>query len=204
MMTAVKQFFLIGGILAGLLILTAAGMAVVFLFLDEASGDGEDLNELTSLSSFSFPLRWGEENQGNEFTGQTAGWLFGISCVPVVFNLTTRFIIRRIPLSSRLKAASEWLSRANRKYLMPFHTYLSILAFALAVIHLLLSNCPNPFPEWGLIGAGILVVTGLIIKLRLAVKISPKLVKWIYQFHTSLVVSGILVSILLAGHVLMD
>jgi hypothetical protein len=100
---------------------------------------------------------------------------------------------------------NEWFARVNNKYFMPFHTYLSMLALALAIVHLLFSSCPlNPFPEWGLIGAGILVVTGLIIKLRLAVKISPKLVKWIYQFHASLLVSGILVSILLAGHVLMD
>jgi membrane protein YdbS with pleckstrin-like domain len=107
-------------------------------------------------------------------------------------------------LQSRLKGSLEWFSRMNKKYLMPFHTYLTILALALAIVHLMFSSCPNPFPEWGLGIAGILVATGLLIKLRIAAKISPKLTKWVYQFHASLVVTGILVSVLLTGHLLMD
>jgi hypothetical protein len=148
--------------------------------------------------------RGNQENEGNEFTGQTSGWLFGIACLPVVFSLTAKLISRRISLHPRLKGLLEWSTRMNKKYLMPFHTYLSILALVVATVHLLISSCPSPLPEWGLIIAGILVATGLIIKSRIASKISLKLLKGIYQFHTNLVVSGILVSVLLAGHVFMD
>jgi hypothetical protein len=204
-MNATKYLFLFGGILIGLVILMVAGIGLLVLFLDEAGEDGGGVANFANLLTFPNFLRVGQENEGNEFTGQTSGWLFGIACVPVIFCLMTRYINRRVFLQPRMKSALEWFARVNNKYFMPFHTYLSMLALALAIVHLLFSSCPlNPFPEWGLIGAGILVVTGLIIKLRLAVKISPKLVKWIYQFHASLLVSGILVSILLAGHVLMD
>jgi hypothetical protein len=203
-MTATKYLFLFGGILIGLVILMAAGIGVLVLLLDEIGDDGEGIAKFTSLLTFPNFLRGGQENEGNEFTGQTSGWLFGIACVPVIFCLTARLISRRVSLRPRLKSALEWFTRVNKKYFMPFHTYLSILALALAIVHLMFSSCPNPLPEWGLIGAGILVTTGLIIKLRIASKSFPKLVKYIYQFHASLVVSGILVSILLAGHVLMD
>lgn len=185
--------------------LFVAGTGFLFLLIDEIGDDRGHLAEFKSLLSVPFSLRVGVENEGNEFTGQASGWLFGIACVPVIFCLMTRFINCRDFLQPRMKSALGWFARVNNKYFMPFHTYLSMLALALASVHLIFSSCPlNPFPEWGLIGAGILVVTGLIIKLRLAVKISPKLVKGIYQFHASLVVSGILVSVLLVGHILMD
>jgi hypothetical protein len=201
-MTATKYLLIIGGILIGLCILLTAGIGLVFLVLEQAGEGGEGLTKFRSLLSFPWLSRTGEEN---EFTGQTSGWLFGIACVPVVFCLVSRQINRRISLRPRLKSALEWFARVNNKYVMPFHTYLSVLALVLAIVHLIFSSCPlNPLPEWGLIGAGILVATGLIIKLRIASKPFPKLIKRIYQFHASLVVSGVLVSLLLAGHVLMD
>jgi hypothetical protein len=193
-----------GGILIGLVILMAAGLGLIVLLLDEAGDYGIDITALTSRLNLSFPLRGGLENEGNDFTGQAAGWLFGIACLPIIFCLITRFINRQVSLGPRLKDLLDRFTRVNKKYFMPFHTYLSILALGLAVFHLSLSTCPNPFPEWGLIGAGILVITGLIVKLRIISWISPKLVKVVYQFHASLVVSGILISILLVGHILMD
>jgi hypothetical protein len=204
MMTAWKCLLLFGGILIGLFILMAAGMGLLVLLLDEAGEDGINIAELNYQLPFSFPLRGGLENEGNEFTGQTSGWLFGIACLPVIFSLIARLISRRVSLHPRLKGLLEWFTSMNKKYFMPFHTYLSILALVVATVHLLISSCPNPLPEWGLIIAGILVATGLIIKLRIASKVSPKLLKGIYQFHASLVVTGILISVLLAGHVFMD
>ncbi len=201
-MTAVKYLFLIGGIFLGLGFLMMAGIGL--LLLEQANENGEGFKALLPSLRFSFPFGGGEVNEGNEFTGQTSGWLFGIACLPVVFHLATRFLCRRVPLLPGLKGLLERLGRVNKKFFMPFHTYLSILALFVATVHLLFSSCPNPLPEWGLIIAGILVATGLIIKLRFVQKISPKLVKWVYQFHASLVVSGILGFVLLAGHVLMD
>ncbi len=204
MMTASKYLLLFGGILIGLFILMAAGMGLLVLLLDEAGEDGINIAEFNSQLPFSFLGRGNQENEGNEFTGQTSGWFFGIACLPVVFNLTARLVSRRVSLRPRLKGLLESYTRMNKKYFMPLHTYLSILALVVATVHLRISSCPNPLPEWGLIIAGILVATGLIIKLRIASKVSPKLLKGIYRFHVSLVVSGILISVLLAGHVLMD
>jgi hypothetical protein len=204
-MTTTKYLVVFGGILIGLFILMAAGVGVLALLLNEASEDGELIAELTSLMPFTFTVREGlQANEGDEFTGQTSGWLFGIGSIPVLLCLVARFINRRVSAQSTLKNTLAWFTRVNNKYFMPFHTYLSILALGLAILHLLFSSCPNPFPEWGLIIAGILVVTGLIIKLRIAAKIFPKSVKYFYQFHASLVVSGILVSVLLIGHTIMD
>jgi hypothetical protein len=204
MMTASKYLLLFGGILIGLFILMAAGMGLLVLLLDEVSEDREDIAEFTSRLHFSFPLRRDLENEGNEFTGQISGWLFGIASLPVVFCLTARFISRRISLRPRLKGLLEWFTGVNKKYFMPFHTYLSILALVVAIVHLLFSSCPNLLPELGLIIAGILVATGLAIKLRIIAKVSPKFVKRLYQFHASLVVSGILITVLISGHILMD
>jgi hypothetical protein len=198
--SATKLVLVFGGILVGLALLMAAGVGFLILLLDEAGEDGRDITGLSSLLSLSSSWRGGQENDGNEFTGQISGWLFGIACVPVAFSLTARLVGRRVALRPGVKGLHEWSTRVNRRYLMPFHTYLSIPALALAIFHLELSSCPNPLPEWGLILAGILVATGVIVKLRIV----PRLAKRIYQFHSSLVVSAMLVGVLLAGHVIMD
>jgi hypothetical protein len=203
-MTTTKTLVLIGGILIGLVFLMAAGIGLLFLLLDEASEDREFIAELSNLKPSSLFVRSSQENEGNSFTGQAAGWLFGIGSVPIVICLAARLIRRRLSLGTRLKGTLDRFMRVNNKYFMPFHTYLSILALGLAILHLLFSSCPNPFPEWGLIIAGILGVTGLIIKLKIATRIFPKAVKYIYRFHASLVVTGILVFVLLVGHALMD
>jgi hypothetical protein len=231
-MTIGKTILLIGGIVIGLGLLVAVGVGLLVFLIEEIGNNGRESSGLSdeaidqrealaesgeegigtdkgttaapSRNPLTFPLGAGLENEGNGFTGQVSGWLFGIACIPVVFCLGTRFIKCRVSAQSSLKRTLDQLACANKKYLMPFHTYLSILALALGVIHLMLSSCPNPFPEWGLILSGILVLTGAIIKYRVAAKVSPKFVKIIYQFHASLVVSGILASILFTGHILMD
>jgi hypothetical protein len=232
-MIAIRSLFLVGGILIGLAVLMAAGVGLLLVFLEEISNDGRDFSALGEESAdnneslaesgdvvisdqinntesnsfwpFSFPFLQGDqENEGNGFSGQAAGWLFGISCVPVALSLTTRFINRKATLPSSMKGSLERFARANKKYLMPFHTYLGIMGMILGVFHLIFSSCSNPLPEWGLIIAGILVISGLMIKYRIAAKLFPRFVKRIYQFHSSLVVTGILVSVLLAGHILMD
>ena len=203
-MTTTKYLLLFGGILIGLLILMAAGMGLLVLYLDEANEVRKDIAMFISRLPFSIPVRGGLENEGNEVTGQTSGWFFGIASLPVVLCLTTRYINRRISLPPHWKRLLEWFTGVNKRYFMPFHTYLSIFALAVATVHLIFSSCPNPLPEMGLIIAGILIATGLAIKLRITAKIYPKFVKRLYQFHASLVVSGILVTVLISGHILMD
>ena len=85
---------------------------------------------------------------------------------------------------------------------MPFHTYLSILALGFGILHLTLSSCvANVLPEMGLILSGILVAAGLLFKWK---AIPTKIRKTLYQFHASLIVSGVLLVILYTGHAVMD
>jgi hypothetical protein len=230
---ATKNLFLFGGILLALAILVATGIGLLLVFLEEISHGGREFSEAgeelrdirednaesgngissyrklfkesNTLWPFSRPFFGeGQENAGNGFTGQAAGWLFGISCLPVAFCISTRFINRQAALPLPIKRPLEHFARANKKYFMPFHTYFGILGLILGIIHLIFSSCPNPLPEWGLIIAGLLVATGMLIKYRIAAKLFPRFVKRIYQFHASLVVTGILAVVLLAGHILMD
>jgi hypothetical protein len=203
-MTATKFLLLSSGILIGLVVLMVSGLLLSFLVLEELSEDGKIILEIPSLLPLTFPLRWSGEDSGNEFTGQTSAWLFGLSCLPLVFSITSKFILQKVSLPLRLKGFMEWFYRLNKKYFLPFHTYLSLPALALSILHLSLSTCPNPLPELGLILVAVLATTGLIIKFRIGTKISPKFLKSMYQFHTSLVVLGILASVLVAGHLLMD
>jgi hypothetical protein len=128
--------------------------------------------------------------------------MFGLASFPVAIDLISRPLVRNTSISEKLKGFIRQANNKQRKYLMRFHTYLSILALSLGLIHLILSTCKgNPLPEWGLMLSGILVGTGLLFKWR---SIPSKFRKFLYQFHSSLVVSGVLLTILLLGHIVMD
>ena len=79
---------------------------------------------------------------------------------------------------------------------------MSVLALGLGIVHLTLSSCvANPLPQLGLILSGVLVASGLLFKWKAV----PNTVrKALYQFHASLIVSGILVVVLITGHAVMD
>jgi hypothetical protein len=116
--------------------------------------------------------------------------------------LISRTVIRYAPFGERVKGFIRRINNVQRKYLMPLHAYLSILALGLGILHLYLSTCAaNPFPELGLILSGILVATGLLFKWKAAPTI---LRKALYQFHASLIVSGVLLAMLFTGHAVMD
>lgn len=196
-MTTSKKL-LFTGILIAVAILAVSGIGLILLIFDEMGIEVEDELE----SAFESPLEYEPENEGNGFTGQAAAWVFGVSSLPVTIDLIYRHVICRFHVRSGIRNTISRLNAAQRKYLMPFHTYLSILALALGILHLRLSSCSaNPLPEWGLIGMGILVGTGLMIKLKLS---PTRFRRGIYKFHASLIVSGILATILLSGHLIMD
>ncbi len=147
------------------------------------------------------PETW-QNSSGNEFTGEATALFFAVSIVPVGIDLISRAIIRHVPLGDKVKGYIRGFNNMQRKRLMPFHTYLSILALGMGILHLTLSSCvSNPFPELGLILSGILVVTGLLFKWK---AVPSKIRKSLYQFHASLIVSGILLVILYTGHAVMD
>jgi hypothetical protein len=195
-----KYFIVFAGTLICLIMLATASIGLLVIVSDEDEIEDDFVSEITSALP-SLSMRNGLENEGNGFTGQASAWIFGAANLPVGINLIAKGITRNVPLRADIKSAIERLNLVLKKYLMPFHTYLSILALALGVFHLFLSSCPNPFPELGLILMGILVGSGVIIKL----KIAPKFLrKTIYQFHASLVISGVLLAVLFVGHVIMD
>jgi hypothetical protein len=183
-----------------LTIISLAGFALLAILLAELAESGWVVpNFMQTYLSYREAL---QNNTGNEFTGTTTAWLFGISTVPVGWDLVSRTVIRYAPLGETAIGFIRRINNVQRKYLMCFHTWLSILALGLGILHLTLSSCAaNPFPEWGLILTGILVTTGLLFKWK---AVPSKLRKTLYQFHSSLIVAGILLVILYAGHAVMD
>jgi hypothetical protein len=143
-----------------------------------------------------------QASSGNEFTGEVTGWLFGLSSVPVLIDLISRTILRHAPVGETGKRFIRQINTVQKKYLMPLHTWLSMLALGLGILHLTLSSCAaNPLPEVGLILSGILVTSGLLFKWK---AIPGSLRKTLYQFHASLIVSGVLLAVLFIGHAVMS
>ncbi len=196
-----KYSFIVGGILIGLIILIFGGLGVLTAVVDEISDNEE--RDLPFIFGSPY-LPWGDrpESVSDELTGQLSAILFIAANSPIVFSLLAKQMTHRVPPQAGVKDVIQQLDRANRKHGMRFHTYLNLLAPAVSLAHLSRSTCQsNPLPEWGLVITGVLAVTGVIIKLRVAPR---SLRKNIYQFHISLVVSGILLVILLSGHLVMD
>ena len=187
---------ILGWTFGGLIIIALLGLTAIVVLTDEISEKGWALPDVAQ-SYFHFRSTW-QESAGNEFTGEATAWMFCLASVPVAIDLISRSLIRYTPVSEKVKGGIRRVNNKQRKYLMPFHTYLSILALGFGFLHLSLSSCiANPFPEWGLILSGILVGTGLLFKWNAMPK---KFRKFLYQFHSSLVISGILLTILMVGH----
>jgi hypothetical protein len=125
-----------------------------------------------------------------------------LSSLPVLIDLISRTVLRCAPIAETGKNFIRHINTVQKKYLMPLHTWLSILALGLGILHLTLSSCAaNPLPELGLILSGILVTSGLLFKDK---AVPASLRKTLYQFHVSLIVSGVLLAILFTGHAVMS
>ena len=182
------------------MIISLAGIALLFVIVGELAESGQAIpNFIQTYFSFREAL---QNNTGNEFTGEATTWLFGASSVPVGVDLISRATIRYAPFGETFKGFIRRSNNLQRKYLIPLHTYLSIAALGLGILHLTLSSCiANPLPEWGLILCGLLVTTGLLFKWKVVPAIFRKA---LYQFYTSLIVTGVLLAILFTGHAVMD
>jgi hypothetical protein len=182
-----------------MMLISFAGIALLVVIAYELTQSGWAIsNFMQAYLSFRAAL---QNNTGNEFSGEATAWLFGISSAPVVFDLMSRTVFRYVPIGGAAKSFLRHVNNLQRKYLMPLHTYLSIAALGLGILHLILSSCiANPFPELGLILTGILVTTGLLFKWR---AIPALLRKTLYKFHASLIVTGFLLVILFTGHAAM-
>jgi hypothetical protein len=200
MTTNKSPWSILGWTFGGLSIVALLGIALLVVLLEEIAEQGWVLPNV-ALSYFPILNAW-QESTGNEFSGDATALLFGLSILPVAIDLISRGTIRYVPVGEKVKGFIRGANNQQRKYLMPFHTYLSMLALGFGILHLNLSSCiANPFPEWGLILSGVLVVSGLLFKWK---AIPTKFRKTLYQFHTSLIVSGVLLAILLVGHMIMS
>ena len=190
---------ILGVVFTGGMIVSLVGLALLAIIVTELVMSGWAVqNFMQTYFSFRGAL---QNNTGNEFSGEATAWLFGLSAFPVGFDLISRAAIRYFPVGGTLKSILRHINNLQRKYLMPFHTYLSIVALGLGILHLVLSSCiANPFPELGLFITGILVITGLLFKWK---AVPSTLRKTLYKFHASLMLSGVLLAVLVIGHAVM-
>jgi hypothetical protein len=184
----------------GLVIVLLVGIAGLAVLANELAESGWAVPTFMQ-NYFSYREAW-RESTGNEFTGEATAWLFGASSLPVGLDLISRTAIRYLPLGDKVTAFIRRINATQRKYLLPLHTWLSVLALGLGLLHLTLSTCAaNPLPELGLFLCGLLVATGLLFKWK---AVPATLRKALYQFHANLIVTGFLLVILFTGHVVMD
>jgi hypothetical protein len=143
-----------------------------------------------------------EASEGNEATGQTAAWLFLAANLKILMNFLIKGVVRFLPARSEMRTGLEAFNRRQNKFLRPWHFYLNLLAWGAALLHFFLSTCPSPrLPEWGLLGATLMVFMGLLLK----IKGTPKRVrKIVYACHTHPLVFSSLAALVLAGHLMMD
>jgi hypothetical protein len=200
MTTSKKSPSVLGSAFIGMMLISLVSTALLFVILDELKESGRAVpNFMQTYFSFREAL---QNNTGNEFTGEATAWLFGASSIPVGVDLISKTVIRYVPIGGTAKNFLRHINNLQRKYLMPLHTWLSIAALGLGILHLTLSSCiANPLPELALILSGILVITGLLFKWKAVPAIFRKA---LYKFHTSLIVTGVLLAILFTGHAVMD
>jgi hypothetical protein len=143
-----------------------------------------------------------ESHEGNEVTGQAAAWLFLAANLTIGTSLLSKGTIRLFFNNSTIRFHLETFNRWQKKTFRKWHYYLNPLALGTAILHFSLSACPGQaLPEWGLAGASLIALTGLLIK----IKGTPSgLKKTAFAFHTHPIVVVVLLSILLSGHLMID
>lgn len=141
-----------------------------------------------------------EKNEGDEITGQTTAWLFGLVNLTVILSLFIKGIIRYFPSAPQVQKSLRKFNQFQKKHLIKIHYFLNPVALGIAIFHFSLSSCPlSPLPELGLCFISLLLVLGIILK----IKGSPKVIrKFAYKVHTHPIISIILVSIILTGHLM--
>ncbi len=191
---AARSSLVVGLLLAGFMVLASLSIA-------NADHDHKDRLKGWGKDAFSFAKRGGGD-KGNEFTGQTAGWIFAAANLPVVLSLLLKGAITFAPLAPQTKDGMKRFNQLQKKHLMHFHYFLNPLAAIMALAHFSLSACrSSSLPEWGLVGAVSLVLIGMAMKF----KVSPvSMRKAVYRIHTSPISVGLVLTVLLIGHSIVD
>jgi hypothetical protein len=189
MFTNKASWSILGLAFVGLVIVLLIGLVLLAVFVvDELAENGW---AVSSWMHIYFTYREARmASSGDELTGEMTALLFGASGIPIGIDLISRAVIRHVPFrkidTNRVRGFIRRFNNGQRKYLMPFHTYLSILALGMGILHLILSSCAaNPLPELGLILSGVLVTSGLLFKWK---AVPAKFRKALHRFHASLIV----------------
>ncbi|MEI7901656.1 MAG: hypothetical protein WCK89_15495 [bacterium] len=141
-------------------------------------------------------------DKGDDFTGATAACLLAAANLPALLGLLVRGLIRYAPFGLGAKERLKGFGRNQKKCLMPLHYWANILGALLAFFHLGLSHCgSSSLPEWGMAVMTVLVVTGILMKLKRAL---GRMRKVAHQIHTNPLTSGLFLAVLLIGHCLVD
>jgi hypothetical protein len=184
-------------------VLFLAVVVFSFQFASDAcpDGDREGYGRTHGKSTLS-TTRGKRGDKGNEFTGQSAAWIFVAANLTVGLSLLSRGLASRPQWSSKTKERIRRLNQIQKKGLMRFHYWLNPLGLLLAITHFSLSTCrSSPLPEWGLGGAAALVLIGSVIRFKLSPK---RLRKAVYRIHTSPFSIGLVLIVLLIGHSIVD
>jgi hypothetical protein len=143
-----------------------------------------------------------KEREGDDFTGDVAAVLFGVGNANVLFGMVLRALSRSTLIGMKLKDTISALNRYQQKLLRRCHYILNPLAAATVSLHWYLSYCGVlTFQQWGTALAILLVISGLIIKYRLA----PQSLRLrLFQIHTSPFMLLTVVSLVVLGHIFTD
>ncbi len=140
----------------------------------------------------------GGNDDGNETTGQIAGWLFAFANITVVFSLLSKISNRYLSFSDDLNTQIKHLNQLQKKYLNHIHYIFNVLALCVVFVHFLLSSCRSTMlPEIGMMIMACLIGSGVMVKFRVLPKPSQK---WIYTIHTHFLPFLILVITIILGH----
>jgi len=143
-----------------------------------------------------------KDDKGNEFTGQTAAWIFVAANITITVSLILKTFVRFVSLENRTINRIKNFNKFQKKHLGNFHYLLNPLAVTLAFVHFSLSSCrSSALPEWGLLATLIIVLIGVAIK----IKVTPKRIRKVfYNIHTSPLPFGVILIVLLIGHSIVD
>lgn len=143
-----------------------------------------------------------KEREGDDFTGDVAAMIFGVGNVNVLLSIVLRTLSRSPLIGLTLKDSILALNRYQQRHIRRFHYILNPLAAATVSLHWYLSYCSVlTFQQWGTALAIFLMISGLIIKYRLA----PQSLRLrLFQIHTSPLILLTVVALVFLGHIFTD
>ncbi len=141
-------------------------------------------------------------DEGNEATGQIAGWSLAAANLTVALSFLIREGKRFASLGPEVKSRLSKFNITQKKYLMRLHYLLNPLILLVAVLHWSLSRCKSTaLPEWGLLIMCGIAALGITLKFKLCPK---SFVRHLYRIHTHPVLIMIMIALLVIGHLSMD